>query len=460
MKPNILLICCDQQRWDCLGFNHRYPVRTPNLDRLAAEGTRFDHSYTPLPTCCPARQALVCGQRPERFGALWNYGTENPPVQTLEKTAFSWARSLQEQGYQNAYIGKWHVSPVYSPLDFGYDTYIGHEVLDMHVHAQYGAIQWQGGWMGETCPYDLEDSYTHQTAKHVISMIDQYGQGPWHIRMDFADPHLPCRPSEPFASMYGDEDVPKWDAFDDPLEGKPYIQRQMQRNWNTQDMTWEECRHMVRRYYGLISQIDDAIGRVIRHLEQTGQLDNTVIIYTADHGDMCGSRRMMDKHYVLYDDVVRVPLVIRYPKQVRQNAVSDDFVINMLDLAPTILELAGASVPEGLDGISLLPYLEGKQSPEARKYALSTYNGQQFGLYTQRMLRNHRWKYIWNPTDTDELYDMEQDPYELHNLAHAPACQELLKQMRLDLLEELRKFDDSNSYSSWLIDQLKYNRKL
>ena len=147
-------------------------------------------------------------------------------------------------------------------------------------------------------------------------------------------------------------------------------------------------------------------------------------------------------------------------KHIQLVPVADRTALMIIVTNVGIVKDAIIRVPEGLDGISLLPYLEGKQSPKARKYALSTYNGQQFGLYTQRMLRNHRWKYIWNPTDTDELYDMEQDPYELHNLVHAPACQELLKQMRLDLLEELRQFDDSNAHSSWIVDQLQYNRKL
>ena len=462
MKPNILFISCDQQRWDCLGFNGRYPVITPNLDRLAAEGMRFDQSYTPLPTCCPARQALVCGKRPESFGALWNYD-QGTPVGSLASDAFSWARELHENGYRTAYVGKWHVSPTYTPLDFGYEEYIPEEVFhqrqaERNPDKKFLKTHGTEGFMGETSPYPLADSPTHQNAEAVIELMERYGDEPWHIKMDMSEPHLPCRPCEPFASMY--DTVPKWASFDDPLENKPYIQKQMRYNWNTQDLTWDTCKEMVRRYYGIISQIDDAVGRVISWLEEKGILDNTVIIYTADHGDLCGDRRMMDKHYIMYDEVVRVPLVIRYPKLVEKNSCCDAMVTNMLDLVPTILEFAGLPVPDDLHAVSLMPYLRGETHPNPRKYALTTYNGQQFGLYSHRMIRDKKWKYVWNLADTDELYDMVNDPHELCNLARDAEHAELIKELRLEMLRELEQVDDCLIRSGWLKEQLLYNRKL
>lgn len=462
MKPNILFISCDQQRWDCLGFNGRYPVKTPNIDRLAEEGMRFNHSYTPLPTCCPARQALICGKRPESFGGLWNYD-QGTPVGSLPKDAFSWARELHESGYHTGYVGKWHVSPTYTPLDYGYEDYFPEEEFhriqaerNPDKHFQKTMAGW--GFMGETSPYPVEDSPTHQNAAAVIELMDRYGEQPWHIKMDLSEPHLPCRPCEPFASMY--EEVPKWETFDDPLENKPYIQKQMRYNWGVQDMTWDDCKDMVRRYYGYISQADDAIGKVIAHMEKTGILDNTLVIYTADHGDLCGDRGMIDKHYIMCDSVVRVPLVIRYPKMIRPGSSCDEMVTNMLDLVPTILEFAGLPVPEDLHAVSLMPYLKGQPHPNPRKYALTTYNGQQFGLYSHRMLRNQKWKFVWNLTDTDELYDMEKDPNELTNLAHDPSCAEIIRQFRLEMIRELDQVDDCLIRSIRLRNMLENNRKL
>ena len=456
MRPNILFISCDQQRFDCLGFNHKYPVKTPNLDRLAAEGIRFNNAYTPLPTCCPARQSLICGKRAESFGAHWNYDM-GIPVASIGKDAFSWARELHTLGYRTGYVGKWHVSPTLTPLDFGYEDYVPESTFWRNMKKEYPDLKHTEGYMGEKSPYPLEVAPTHQNARYVMELIEKYEEEPWHIKMDFAEPHLPCRPSEPFASMY--EDVPKWGAFDDDLKDKPYIQRQMRYNWETEALSWERCREMVKLYYGFISQVDDAIGRVIRLLEDKGILDNTWIIYTADHGDMCGDRKMMDKHYIMYEEVTKVPLVMRYPKAIAPGLACDEMVTNMLDLVPTILEFAQLPVPKDLHGVSLTPYLEGREHPSPRRYALTTYNGQQFGLYTHRMIRDKQWKYVWNLSDVDELYDMENDPYELTNLAVRPEYAERLRLMRLDMLRELEAVDDYTVRSYWLKEQLLYNRK-
>lgn len=457
LQPNILFISCDQLRYDCVGYAHRYPVQTPNIDRLSQEGAWFDHSYTPLPTCCPARQALVCGKRPERIGALWNYD-QQIPVGSIDRDEFSWARALHDHGYHTGYVGKWHVSPKWTPLDFGYEDYIDQGQVAGWESRQHPELSYKEGFYGEPSPFPLEDAPTHQNAKHVIELIDRYHDKPWHIKMDLSEPHLPCRPAEPFASMY--DHVPKWTTFDDPLENKPYMQKQMQRNWNTDKLTWEQCERTVRLYYGQISQVDDAVGQVIRHLEKRKQLDQTVIIFTADHGDMCLSRRMMDKHYILYDDVVRVPLVIRYPKTIRPGLKIDALVTNMLDLVPTILDFAGIEKPDLPDAVSLMPYLTGERTDSIRKYALSTYNGQQFGLYTQRMIRNHHYKYIWNLADVDELYDMQSDPDELHNLAQDPSQAERIRLMRLDMKKELEAVDDYTMQTEWLKETLLHNRKV
>ncbi len=420
----------------------------------------FDQSFTPLPTCCPARQALICGRRPERYGALLNYD-QGIPVHSLTPDAFSWARELNADGYKTAYVGKWHVSPKYTPLDFGYDVYISEWDLSAPMKKKHPNCKFEKSFFGEKSPFPLEDSPTHQNAAHVIRLIDEYENGPWHIKMDFAEPHLPCRPSEPFASMYDHEDIPRWHAFDDPLTDKPYIQKQMLLNWKTEAMGWEDFEETVKLYYGYISQVDDAIGRVIEHLRKKNMLDNTIIIYTADHGDMCGDRHMMDKHYIMYEEVIHVPLVIRAPMLSEGGRRCDAIVTNMLDLVPTILEMAGLEAPENSDAISLMPYLKGEEHPSPRRYALTTYNGQQFGLYLQRMIRDKRWKYTWNPTDVDELYDLEKDPYELQNLVHDPSHAEILQKLRIDLFNELLAVNDFTTHGrQWMKDQLLLGRKI
>ena len=459
--PNILLIVSDQQRYDCIGYSRDYPVKTPNIDRLASQGMWFTNAFTPIPLCCPARQAMLNGRRPESFGALWNYDI-TLKTSALEPTEYSWTKQIKELGYQMGYVGKWHVHPKYTPLEYGYDEYIGEMDYDAFRKKKYPQLSFQNGWLGEIDPVPLEDARTHWFAQKAIGLIKEFDQKkqPWHIQLDFPEPHLPCQPVEQFAQMYDPQEIPEWRSFRDEFVNKPYIQKQQLYNWNIENFTWNDWAPIVARYYAIISQMDDAIGKVLNTLETLGISENTIVIYTSDHGDMCGSHRMLDKHYVLYDDIVRVPLVIRWPKIILENTKCQEFVVHFLDLAPTILDILGLEQKEFFHGRSLVPLLQGKEISDWRQHAVSTYNGQQFGLYTQRMIRNNKWKYVWNATDIDELYDLENDPGELNNLIYEESCRPILKELRQKLYEELLKDGDDLVKNSWFDAQLLNNKKL
>lgn len=218
-------------------------------------------------------------------------------------------------------------------------------------------------------------------------------------------------------------------------------------------MEWDQWKPVVTRYYAIISQMDDAIGRVLHALYESGQWENTLVIVTADHGGMCGSHRMLDKHYVLYDDVVHVPLLMAWPGRISSGMRRRELVCHALDLGPTLLELTGGE-PVETDGRSLVPLLFGEKPKDWRREVVATYNGQQFGLYTQRMLRTPEWKYIWNTTDVDELYDMTQDKGELHNLIYEQQHQERIQYFRKRLLEILEREGDGLVKTQWMRDQL------
>lgn len=450
MYSNILFICADQHRRDCVGYSKRYPVKTPNIDRIANEGIRFDRAYTPNPICVPARRSMMCCQRPEAFGTLCN-DDQGIPMLPFTSKSFSWARCVKEKGYYNGYIGEWHVSHDEDPTAFGYDRYVSTGQL-MKYYADYPSDT-SHGFFGDVSAVPFEKSRTHMAAEYAVEMMKEAGERPWHIRLNFTDPHLPCRPSEPFASMY--PEVPKWEAFDDNFENKPFMQRQMLLNWNNKDRPWEDYCRMVKLYYGMITQMDDAVGRVLAYLDSTGQYENTLIIYTSDHGDMTGERRMLDKHYIMYDSVVRVPLCMKLPGG-PLGRVCDQPVYNM-DIGPTVLDFLGCEIPPGLHGKSLLGAARGEDI--GREYALVTYNGQQFGLYTQRMICDGKYKYVWNPSDKDELYNTENDPGELCNLIDDEKEAKELSRLRLAMIDELCKVNDYTMRSPWLIDQLKYGRK-
>ena len=460
-KPNVLLIMTDQHRYDCIGYSGVYPIQTPNIDGLAREGSWFSSAFTPIPLCCPARQALLNGRRPETFGALWNYDL-GPKIPALHPDQYSWPRHLRDCGYATSYIGKWHVNPEHDPTEYGFNNFVGTEPYEDFQRSNYPNIAYTGDWFGERDPIPLNGSQTHWLADKAVEAIETHSRSDqtWHVRLDFPEPHLPCRPADPYAQLYNPEEVPPWESFEEHFENKPYIQRQQLYNWRIEDFDWKDWAPIVARYYGVISQVDDAVGKVLAALDHTGQAENTLVIYTSDHGDMSGGHRMMDKHYVLYDDVVHVPLIIRWPAGMSGGTPRHEFVYNLLDLPPTILELAGLEPPTFLQGRSLVPLLIGETVTDWRQEVVSTYNGQQFGLYTQRMLRDRRYKYVWNATDVDELYDIVQDPGELTNLAGYKGLENVLGRMRRQLYSILIQEGDDLVANPWLRGQLLNSRKL
>ncbi len=460
-KPNILMIVPDQQRYDCIGYSNDYPVKTPNIDKLASEGMWFDNAYTPIPICCPARQSLLNGRRPEAFGAHWNYDI-SLKIPALEPTEYSWPRELNDNGYKTGYVGKWHVNPDHDPTKFGFDDYVSEVDYARFRQAKYADIKLQNSFLGETDPVQLSDSRTHWLAEKALDLMKQYENegAPWHIRLDFPEPHLPCQPSEPFASMYDPREVPKWRSFDDDFANKPYIQKQQLCSWGIEDLQWKDWAPTVARYYAIISQVDHAIGKILTALQEMGIEEDTIVIYTPDHGDMCGGHRMMDKHYVLYDDIVRVPLIIRWPKLIKPGSRRKEFIHNVLDIPPTILDILDLDIKEFFHGMSLLPLFKGEEVQGWREEAVSTYNGQQFGLYSQRMIRNDNWKYIWNPTDVDELYDMVNDPDELNNLIHDKNHEKTISILRKKLYEVLSNEGDGLMKGPWVQKQLLEDKKL
>lgn len=458
--PNLLIIVADQQRYDCIGFSRDYPVKTPNIDRLAAEGVWFTHAYTPIPVCCPARQAFLNGRRPETFGALWNYGIALE-VPALSPQEYSWVRDLKALGYESSFIGKWSGHPTFGPVAYGFDHCVGLADYTRYRQDKYPDVSYKEGWLGEVDPVPYEDNISHWLANKAIVQIKGAPRDkPWHVRLDFPGPHLPCRPSKEFASMYSPNEIPPWRSFNETFHNKPYIQKQQLVNWEVEDFTWDDWSKSVALYYGMVSEMDHAIGQVLQSLEALGMAEDTMVVYTADHGDMGGGHRMVDKHYVLYEDVVRVPLAIRWLKGIVAGTICNDFVCHFLDLPPTFLEILGLKPPDFFHGSSLLPFLKGEQPQSWRHDAVSTYNGQQFGLYTQRMIRTERFKYIWNTTDVDELYDLELDPDEMTNRIGEEAYRAELSDLRRRLYEVLLREGDGLVKNEWMKRQLLQSKKL
>lgn len=430
-RPNFLLIHSDQHRFDCLGVNGHPLVRTPHLDALAAEGVNFTHAFCPVPVCTPARNSLLFGVWPTQHGAIANPDTEagRPAYDGL----MSWSEILAGAGYRLGCIGKWGIRPDKGPQDFGFDTYVPeHEYAVWRAEQNLPPRHVTNGYFGETdTAIAPSQSRLGWGADRAINIMSRFSEtdAPWLLRWDPSEPHLPNVLPEPYASLYPPADVAPWPGFSDPLRGKPYVQAQQRRNWNLEGWTWErDWAPIVARYLGEITLLDAQIGRLLSHLNTLGLADNTVVIYTTDHGDMCGSHGMIDKHMVMYDDVVRVPLIVRWPGLALRGPC-EAFVTNALDLAATFCDGAGVAVPDTFAGRSLLLLLAGADS-SGRDCVFAMYHGSQFGLYSQRMVRDAHWKYVWNATGEDELYDVGADPGEITNLATDPGAQDELSRLR------------------------------
>lgn len=448
-RPNVLFLLCDQLRYDCVGRAGIRPVQTPCMDALADEGLFFENAYTPLPVCAPARQAMLTGMQPDSIGALFNYNFLK--TNGADPAKPTWVSALRDSGYHCGFAGHWDASPHGSECDFGYESLFDTAAYNREIAAKYGSIDYTGSWFGCTSPLAHEDTKTYRICQSALDYIKKCGDEPWHVWVDMTDPHLPCRPSEPFASMYRPEDMEPWQGFGDTLENKPYVQRKQIENWHLTGFTWADFAPTVARYYAMITQTDAAISRIIDYLRTTGQLDNTLVILTADHGDTSGDHGMMDKHYILYDSVVHVPFIVRYPA-LGHTRISK-FACNCLDLAPTIEDVCRLPQPDQpRDGRSVRAYTDGSETPE---YAVFTSNGQQFGLFTQRGIRTERYKYIWNLTDIDELYDLAKDPGEKHNLAENAQYDGVKKELGALLFAELQRRRDpfANGWVGWQLGQ-------
>ncbi|MDR3144895.1 MAG: sulfatase-like hydrolase/transferase [Treponema sp.] len=450
---NLLFLLADQLRHDAPGYAESYGAaglaQTPHIDRLAARGIAYTRAYTPLPVCAPARQSLLCGRHPDSFGSFWNHGFFHTPDFNPRAVL---TRMLAESGREGYFVGKWDLARGTTPGDFGFSSYSGKTEYADFLNGRYPALRFEGGWMGCESPVALEDADTHFFARKAADYIGKKPKGGFFLWVDFGVPHLPCRPSAPFSGMYRPDNMRIWPGYDDTKEGKPYTHKQQTLNWRLENVPWEEMAAQVARYCGVVSQLDDAIGRIIKALEETGQLEDTLVVLTSDHGDMCGNHRMFDKHNSMYDDIVRVPLVVSGPSfRPRQ---SEALVSNCLDLPVTICDLMGLAPLPDAHGLALP--LNGEKT---RAYITSSSNGQQFGFFNTRMISDGRYKYVWNLTDTDEFYDGEQDPGECRNLIRHPAYGEKIKEFRTLLYGELKAHGDPFA-SGWLAPQLLEGRKI
>lgn len=453
--PNLLLIMTDQQRGDCLGCDGHPVLETPNLDQLAAEGTRFRCAYSATPSCLPARASLLTGMDQWHTGILgMGRGQKSIPSDYRHTLP----GELAAAGYHTQAIGKNHFDPQRA-LNGYHNTILdesGREDtprfksdyrawFDQHRTGPYGyrdhSLDWNS-WMARPSHLPEHLHPTHWTAQQAINWLDRRDpQKPFFLKVSFARPHSPYDPPQVYYDMYRDRDIPgpyvgDWSATRDQRVDNVNAWRSMR--------TDAETRRARACYYGSVTFIDHQIGRLLYEL---GHRDpdawrNTMIIFTSDHGDMLGDHHLWRKTYA-YEGSARVPMIVRPPeawdRKSTRGQVRDE-VVEMRDIMPTFLDAAGVAIPGTVDGQSVLPLARGEAAGDWRPYLFgehcACYSTEQANCY----LTDGREKYIWFPyLGTQQLFDLRNDPGELHDLADDPRHADRLAAWRGRLIEQLER---------------------
>jgi arylsulfatase A-like enzyme len=454
VRPNVLMIVSDQERADVLGC-YGGPCLTPEIDSLAADGVRFETCLAPTAICSPTRASFLTGLYPHGHGILNNVHEPDALRVELAPGTVTYPELLREAGYRLGYVGKWHAgrggpqARGFHDIVMAPDVVAGandEAIVDVEpellepIYARYphGRLLVAG-----IDPRPPESTETRRDSDAAIGLLRQYADldQPFCIRLDFEGPHHPYMPPEQYAALYEPSAIPPWPNFADDATTKPAAQARLLEQRGVVGWTWSDWQPVVARYFGFVSFIDAEIGRVLDAVDATGLRESLVVIHTADHGDMTGSHGgQFNKGPLMYDEICRVPLIVRDPHSAGPGVCGG--LVGSLAVMPTILELAGVPVPRGRHVSSLVPWIVDPAAGPEGDAAYAEYHGDEWGLYSMRMIRTRTAKYVYSPHGTDELYDLEADPYELVNRVEDPAYAGLRAELRGRLRAWMIETDD------------------
>ena len=422
-RPNVVFIFSDQQHYQAMGFVDSF-YDTPNIDALAEESVVFEHSFVTTPQCSPSRSSIMTGLYPHKTGMMNNRGAAGGTELALPTIG----KRLQDSGYLTAFMGKWHLG----------DDVIGNS-----------------GWDVKTGGDDEE------TTEVALSFMgdNSGGDRPLFMFLMYNDPHdiyfFQDRPNRDPARY--EEAVLGESWYEDDLGGKPWPQlafmedNQGQIIHGREEDEWQYYRDYYRQKVGLV---DDQVGRVLAGLKANGMWENTIIVYSSDHGDMDTFHRLVFKGPFMYEHMIRVPGLVRVPRGLGGVApyVERDHDWVNVDIVPTILDLAGLEIPE-VDGASYKPLLTRGDQGAAREFVVTQYYGKQQWVNPIRSIRTHEFKYNLYVQFGEELYDLKNDPEEIVNLAGDAEYAD----MKLDLRRALDTWmlENGDDFSSYAVTEMR-----
>lgn len=442
-RPNVLLVITDDQRWDAIGLGGSKHLKTPNMDRLGLEGVHFANAFCTTSLCSPSRASILSGHYAHKHGVVNNF-TEYPA------DFKSFPMVLQENGYNTAYIGKWHMGEENDEPRPGFDWFVTHKGQGKYFDTEFN-FNGQGRRV-------VEGYYTHVVTDMAEEWLNQdRGEKPWCLIVGHKAPHSFYFPEPKYEKAFEDVRVyyPET-AF--MLEDKPSWMKDRLYTWHGiygPLFDWRkkfpddspeavvDFQAMTRAYWGTLLSVDDSMGRIYEFVKKRGELDNTIIVFMGDNGILNGENGMVDKR-TAHEASMRIPVVMRYPGLVKpeEAKVIKEQVLT-LDMAPSILELCGMPALEGISGRSWVKLVR-EGDAEWRKSWLYHYNYEKQFPYTPnvRAVRTESWKYMRYPHGDGtpdrhmaELYNIEFDREERYNLIDDPRYANVVKRMQAELVK-------------------------
>jgi arylsulfatase A-like enzyme len=479
-RPNILFLMADQFRYDCLGVNGNSIVRTPNLDRLAAESANFSHAFEQAPVCVPSRVSCFTGRYPHSHKNRVNYTPCNPSEVFLQ-------RMLKDAGYRTGSVGKLHLYPptAEQAQATGFDRALMHDgVGTTDPYSDY--VKWRKAHDPQAgTPYTAlakpiepgknpfrgaipyEFSPTHWTGQETCKTLREYAAGaqPFFLYSSFFKPHSPFDTPLPYDTMFDSVEIPlpRRTSLEEIQRLPPPLQRLILRS-RTPEYTIppERLQWMYRSYYGAIAMVDYEIGQILAELERSGRSRETVVIFSTDHGAQLLEHGLMDKN-VFFEASVHVPLLLRYLGG--SGSGRRDEMVEMVDLLPTLLDLCGIPIPKQVQGRSFAQPGAGREIVFSENIIPEVITGGALDMAfvpgkgvagirhpDAKMVRSRRWKLNYYPGYAGELYDLKNDPHEERNLINDPSHGATAAELRGAILDWMITADENDQIAErWLV---------